>query len=380
MELGIAQVYESCSDGIRSRLQKLQRISPESFPWAFGKFRRGEAIYVSDIDDLPPEAAPERELWGKSSVGAMAAIPVVFGKTLYGYFALNSERKGREWMAQDMGLLRLVGEIFANALERIRAEKERRKLEGKILEGQRREMETQRRENEKWIALGQMASGIAHDIRNPINYVSLALDHISGKEQTGKAKGNKTQKLIENAHSELMRVSEMIQGLLEYGRTQTLHLQAENASNILAKSVREVILRHPGKAFRIRWKGVEDSFPICVERDLLQRALTNLVENALEAGGSKVEVRTGVSYDSEKREKVVLWIQDSGPGIPEQDLEKIFTPFFTTKKSGIGLGLTLVQRWVREMGGEIRASNVPEGGARFEILFPVKGPKLESNV
>jgi signal transduction histidine kinase len=116
---------------------------------------------------------------------------------------------------------------------------------------------------------------------------------------------------------------------------------------------------------------VEDSFPIYVERDLLQRVVTNLLENALEAGGPKSEVRTGVSYDSGKREKVVLWIQDLGPGIPEQNLEKIFTPFFTTKKSGIGLGLTLAHRWVSEMGGEIRASNVPEGGARFEIHFPV---------
>ena len=67
----------------------------------------------------------------------------------------------------------------------------------------------------------------------------------------------------------------------------------------------------------------------------------------------------------------MLWVQDSGPGIPERDLEKIFTPFFTTKKSGIGLGLTLAHKWVREMGGEIRASNAPEGGARFEIRLPV---------
>ena len=218
----ITHVFESCSEGIKSRHKELQRISPESLPWAVRKFRRGETIYISDIDDLPPEAAAEKELWTKSSVGAMAAIPVVSGKTLYGYFALNSQRKGREWMTQDMGLLSLVGEIFASTLERIRAEKERRKLEAEILEGQRREMETRQRENEKWIALGQMASGIAHDIRNPINYVSLALDHISGRKQTTRAKGDKTQRLIENAHSELMRVSEMIQGLLEYGRTQSL--------------------------------------------------------------------------------------------------------------------------------------------------------------
>jgi signal transduction histidine kinase len=92
----------------------------------------------------------------------------------------------------------------------------------------------------------------------------------------------------------------------------------------------------------------------------------------LEAGGPEVEVRMGASYDSIKKEKIVLWIQDRGPGIPEQNLEKIFAPFFTTKKSGMGLGLTLAHKWVCEMGGEIRASNVPEGGARFEIHLPVR--------
>jgi signal transduction histidine kinase len=138
------------------------------------------------------------------------------------------------------------------------------------------------------------------------------------------------------------------------------------------------MLRHPDCACRIRFEEVEDSFPIYVERDLLQRAVTNLLENALEAGGPEVKVRTGAGCDSGEQEKVIIWIQDSGPGISEQNLEKIFTPFFTTKKSGIGLGLALVHKWVCEMGGEIRASNVPEGGARFEIHFPLMDSKLES--
>jgi signal transduction histidine kinase len=258
------------------------------------------------------------------------------------------------------------------ALREVEERKERERVRAEL---ERAEM--QRRENERWVVLGQLASGIAHDIRNPINFVSLALDHISGKKKAGSAKV--TRKLIEDAHSELMRVNEMIQGVLDYGRTRTLNLQVEKASDILAASVREVMLRRPGSAHLIRLEEADESLPIHAERDLLQRAVTNLLENALEAGGPEVEVRTGAGYDSGKEERVVLWIQDSGAGIPEQYLERIFTPFFTTKESGIGLGLTLAQRWVREMGGEIVAFNVPEGGARFEIRFPIKDSKLESN-
>jgi signal transduction histidine kinase len=175
-----------------------------------------------------------------------------------------------------------------------------------------------------------------------------------------------------------MRVSEMVQGLLEYGRTQASHLEVESASQILAESIAEVLRRTPGEESRICLEGIEESFPIHVQRDLLLRALVNLIENALEAGGPNVEVRAGVNYKSKKRDEIVLWIQDSGTGILEENLEKIFTPFFTTKKSGIGLGLTLAQKWVHEMGGQIKVSNVPEGGARFEILFPAKGSKIES--
>ena len=256
------------------------------------------------------------------------------------------------------------------ALREVEERKERERTRAEL---ERAEM--QRRENERWVFLGQMASGIAHDIRNPINFVSLALDHISDKKHTGADEA--TRKLIEDAHSELMRVNEMIQGILEYGRARTLNLQVENASAILADSVREVMLHHPGNAGRICLEVVEGSFPVYVERDLLQRVVTNLLENALEAGGPDVEVRAGACCDSGK--KVVLWIQDRGPGIPERNLEKIFTPFFTTKKSGIGLGLTLAHKWVCEMGGEMKASNVLEGGARFEIHIPAEGSKLESN-
>lgn len=250
------------------------------------------------------------------------------------------------------------------ALKEVEERKERERTRAEL---QRAEIE--RIENERWVVLGQMASGIAHDIRNPINFVSLALDHISDKKRAGADKA--TRKLIEDAHSELMRVNEMIQGVLEYGRKRALDLQVESAALILADSLREVVLRHPDRECRIHLEKLKDSFPIFVERDLLKRVVTNLAENAFEAAGPEVEVRMGACYDTRRRKNVVLWVQDSGPGIPGRDLEKIFTPFFTTKKSGIGLGLTLAHKWIREMGGEIRASNAPEGGARFEIRLPV---------
>ena len=300
------------------------------------------------------------------------------GNSLLGLFGFNNERKGKTWTDEDIKLLRLVGEIFINALVRHRIKAEQKKLEDEIQEVEKKALETRLRENEKWSAIGQMASGIAHDIRNPINFVDLALRHLSDKGRDHNAKHSKTQKLIEDAHSELRRVSEMIQGLLEYGRTSTLQLSIENASEILIESCKEILCRRHGEESRIRLERIHDQFPIRIDRNLLCRTLVNLLENALEASGSETGVRAGVDYNPQRKSELILWIQDHGPGIPEENLEKIFNPYFTTKKSGIGLGLALVKKWVQEMEGKIQVSNVPGGGARFELLFPLFESKIAS--
>ena len=185
-------------------------------------------------------------------------------------------------------------------------------------------------------------------------------------------------RLFEGAHSELMRVNEMVQDLLDYGRTQTPHLEVKNASEILVKSCEEISRRHASKGIRILSEETDKEFPIRVEPNLLVRALVNLLENALEAAGPRGEIRVGAGYHLQNRDEIVLWIQDSGPGIPEENLKKIFSPYFTTKKSGAGLGLALVQKWVIEMGGKIQVNNVPGGGARFELTFPAADSEVSA--
>jgi len=163
----------------------------------------------------------------------------------------------------------------------------------------------------------------------------------------------------------------MIQGLLDYGRVQTINPEIQNASEILVESHKEITRRHPAEKLCISLEGVDKIFPILVDRDLLFRALGNLLENALEAGGPVGSVRAGVGYQTLDKSNILLWVEDAGPGIAEENLEKIFTPYFTTKKSGVGLGLTLTRKWVHEMGGKIQVHNGPGGGARFELSFPV---------
>ncbi len=367
----ITALYESLSGGIPSRNQRFKSFTLQSLPWLLGELKRGEAISLCDIADIPAEANAEKAYWQNiSPVQALLVIPVILGQTLRGFLALNSDREKKRWALEDVKLLRTVGEIFGGCLERRQSEQRHRELEMEILEAERREMEMRQRENNRWIDLGQMASGIAHDIRNPINFVSLALEHLSEKERKGREEALKTRELFAEAHSELLRVNEMIQGLLDYGRQQTLDLRIENASEILAQSRDEIVRRHTGREINIVLEGTGDVFPICIDRGLLFRAVVNLLDNALEAGDPGAVVRAGVNRNENN---VVLWTEDSGPGISVEHLEKIFTPYFTTKKAGVGLGLTLARKWVNEMGGNIRVENLPVRGARFVLSFPTAG-------
>jgi signal transduction histidine kinase len=233
-----------------------------------------------------------------------------------------------------------------------------------------KELETRLRENEKAAALGHMASGIAHDVRNPINFVALALDHVARKTKGSSHTDAQLERLLADAHSELMRVSAMIQEFLDFGRVGTPSLEPGDAAEILAASRDQVLRRRPGEVCDITLQLNGGAFPVNVDRSLLERALGNLLENALEAGGGAASpVQAGVQLDSESDE-VVIWVQDSGSGIPEEDLPRIFNPYFTTKQSGVGLGLALARKWILEMNGTVEALNLPSGGARFEVRLP----------
>ncbi len=229
-----------------------------------------------------------------------------------------------------------------------------------------RELEDRMLENERSAAMGQMAAGIAHDIRNPINFVALALDHLCNRCEL--PDDSRSRQLLDDAHQELMRASAMIQDFLEFGKSRTHELSPQDASEVLKESLNEVIRRHPDDRSRLNAQNLETPHLVLSVPSLLQRAFVNLLENGLEASAPDGTVEAGIERETDGR--VLIWVQDSGPGIPAGDLEHIFRPYFSTKSSGIGLGLALTQKWIHEMKGEITAHNTARG-ARFEIRFPI---------
>ncbi|MFB3904199.1 MAG: ATP-binding protein [Acidobacteriota bacterium] len=227
-------------------------------------------------------------------------------------------------------------------------------------------LERRLREQEKSAALGQMAAGIAHDVRNPLNFIGLTFEHLSSKSLLDDPA---SRELLNQAHCELMRVSTMIQDFLDFGREIKPRLKPESVARILAESREEVARRQYSQEAAIEVLVPEENLQAVVDPDLLRRSLVNLLQNAVEASGPDGRVRAGVTSSAQPGE-VVIWVEDTGPGIEPESIDRIFNPYFTTKSSGVGLGLALVKKWVHDIDGRIRVFSQPGRGSRFELSFP----------
>ena len=233
---------------------------------------------------------------------------------------------------------------------------------------QNRDLEEAVRENQYLSQLGKLSSGVAHEIRNPLNFIGLAVDHLDavteGKSPDGEAE---KRQVIARIKEEIERLNELVTNFILYGRPPKLH-RAPVRLPELAEGVLRMMegrLRAQTISCRTEYREVGEVF---ADPDQLRRALVNLVGNAVDAmpNGGTLTVSAGPRDDG--RYSVV--VQDTGVGISAADREKMFEPYFTTKASGLGLGLVLTKKIVDAHGGEIAVESAPGKGTRIEVALP----------
>ena len=225
---------------------------------------------------------------------------------------------------------------------------------------------------ERLASLGTMAAGIAHEIRNPLANIRIAIQALDKQLPAQHPHRESPQKIIR----EIDRLNQILRDFLAFARPPKPNRQPTTLTIIIEEVV--LLLREQIAKEKIRVK--REFFPhlpdIRVDRALMKQVFLNLFLNAIQAmpGGGEIVISVQEVSDPEKGETGGRFLQvrlkDSGPGIPPQDLERIFDPFYTTKPHGTGLGLSVVHQILREHEGRIRVVSEPGRGANFIMDLP----------
>jgi two-component system NtrC family sensor kinase len=241
-----------------------------------------------------------------------------------------------------------------------------------IRELERRRVEQQLFESEKLAAVGRLAASIAHEVNNPLEAIKNALYLM----QTG-AEGDKNSRFLEIARKETERVSHIIRQMLGFARRPG-EVDWVDVNQLLEETL--VLLEKKMRQLRIRIvKSFDDSLPrIRARADQLRQVFLNLIINAQQAieGDGEIVISTS-RYEQALQPSILVQLTDTGVGIAEDDLTRIFDPFFSTGKKGTGLGLWVTQDIVRQHGGRIEVSSEIGRGTNFNIVLQVESPILE---
>jgi signal transduction histidine kinase len=232
-----------------------------------------------------------------------------------------------------------------------------------------RELEEELQRAERSAVVGRLASGIAHEIRNPLNFINLSIDHLREKfgPQTAGPRAEYTH-ILTTIKDELARLNRLVSDFLSYGRPAKLKLREVDARSLI-EEVRSLVAAQSEQQnvkISILQNGNGNS-KVQADAEQLKTCFSNLMINAVQAMPEGGSLEITVSPNSSQ---VEIDFTDSGPGISPQALEQIFEPYYSTKETGIGLGLPLTKKIIEEHGGQIAVKSELDKGTVFTVTLP----------
>ncbi|HUT71296.1 MAG TPA: ATP-binding protein [Desulfatiglandales bacterium] len=287
--------------------------------------------------------------------------PMSIGSTYEGMMRLGLETdmvdqihdKNRESIFISMGLMMVIAFLSMLLLY-----KNQNRYLGKMEEMQRRIHQA-----ERLSALGRLAAGVAHEIRNPLNAISMAVQRLQR---------DNPHKLTEVIRGEIKRLNEIIEQVLSVSKSSNLEFTRHNATELLDQLA--VLMGEEAESKGIQLKTHWDDSPLLVSMDLekMKQALLNIMKNAIESISKEGSIT--LSARPIGNEKMSIRISDTGAGLSSEEIKHVFELDYTTKDKGLGLGLPLAHEIIQGHGGEIRVTSQPGLGTTFEILLPLHNP------
>lgn len=241
---------------------------------------------------------------------------------------------------------------------------ERRRLEAELLRAMQLSL------------VGELAAGLAHEVKNPLAGIKGAVDILIQRRQPG----DPEVEVLEDVRHAVERIDETVRALMAGARPHSPQLVKTSLAEVTHRAV--VLARHHaadsssrGREVAIVFEPPPEPVVLSVDPAYIEDAVLNLVLNGLEAidGRGRVTVRVRRAWESEDGQgAAVVEVEDTGRGIAAENLERVFSPFYTTTEGGTGLGLPAVRRIARAHGGHVEVRSEPGRGSKFSIHLPVK--------
>jgi signal transduction histidine kinase len=294
----------------------------------------------------------------------LLGLPLVVRDSAIGSVAIVDPRGPRRFTPAEVERAAGIANQLAVAAENARLYEDLRRSYDELERAQRRLIQ-----GERLAALGEMSAVVAHEVRNPLGVIFNSLGSLRRLlRPSGDAK-----LLLDIVGEEADRLNRIVGDLLDFARPSKPDLRLERLERVVEEAVKAALVQRPAIAVA---REIDPAVPpVRMDARLVRQAILNVAVNAAQAmpRGGRLTVRIRRSGDA-----VVLEIEDTGVGIPEEVRGRIFEPFFTTKASGTGLGLAVVKRIVEGLGGTVEVRSAPGAGARVALSFPAAAGTVEN--
>ena len=355
----------------RPRQSQLRNIPTNTFPWFTRTSKDLEVVHIPEVSTLPPEAQAEKSEFQAQGIQSLMSMPLVSGKVLIGLLGFDAVQTTKRWTEESLLLLKVVGEMIVNALERKWAADRQQHLHAQLLQTQKLE------------AIGTLAGGIAHDFNNILaaimGYTELATDDVPSESLT--------RRNLESVLTASRRARGLVQQLLTFSRPSHLDRRPIQLHKIVQNTLTLLRASFP-KHIDIHFALPQPIDTIFADPIQIEQVVMNLCVNAVYAIGEH-NGTIGIDIDLVDEDRAAglihaslsipaaycLTISDTGCGIAPETLAHIFEPFFTTKPvgQGSGMGLAIVHSIVTSHGGSIAVESHPRQGTTFRVYFPPWG-------
>jgi len=362
--------HEWCIPGVIPYIDESQDIPISTFPWVHAQCQQGEVVAVPEVAALPAAAAIEQQEWQRQSIQSLLLVPTVYFQQTVGFLGLDAVRARRDWLQEDIDLLRFIGELVAIAWTRHEADA--------ALERAKEAAEAANQAKSLFLA------NMSHELRTPLNAI-LGFAQLLDRDDNLSEDQRQSLGIINRSGAHLLATINDVLSMakIEAGRAE-LQVSDFDLHALLDSLTTMLSLRASEKQLDLLGDRAPD-LPrfIAADESKLRQVLVNLLSNAIKfTQVGRVILRASVALPAELPASVTaadiylhFSVEDTGAGIAPEELHKLFAAFEQTETGrqsgeGTGLGLPISRQFVQLMGGDIQVRSTVGEGTCFSFILP----------